>query len=152
MQTSPDSSWANARDQAALRVFFEEYRHRDSEVQALLSLIQNEPPLQFGSYHWRAISVDGIDFQLSGLTNEDGTCVLAWSRIFEAREILCVINLHRRSEAVVHVTVDNGLHPSGTKMHRLLGPHSIPGELNVEDRNGKSLRLTIPPRALVMYG
>ncbi|KQS27109.1 hypothetical protein ASG33_21505 [Dyadobacter sp. Leaf189] len=152
MEITSDSSWANARDQAALSGFFEEYRVRSAEIEALLSLIQKQPALQHGTYHWRAISEDGTDFRLSGLSDEQDTCVLAWSRIFEASEILCVINLHRRKEAVVYVTVDDGLHASGTRMNRMLGPGSIPGELNVEDRNGKSIRLTIPPRGLVMYG
>ncbi|WP_439556795.1 alpha amylase C-terminal domain-containing protein [Dyadobacter sp.] len=152
MEITSDTLWANARDQAALRGFFEEYRVRGEEIAALLSLIQKQPALQHGTYHWRTISGNGTDFQLPGLADEQDTCILAWSRIFEASEILCVINLHHWKEAVVYVTIDDGLHASGTRMNRLLGSESIPAELNVEDRNGKSIRLTIPPRSLVMYG
>ena len=118
----------------------------------LQALIQAHPAMQFGNHYWRPISENGIEFSKP----DSGIChfldVIAWSRIVDEKEVLCAINLHPQRQTVVYVTIDRDLHGTGSKMTLLYGSGQVPNQLNVEDRNGKSIRLTLPSRALVIYG
>lgn len=49
------------------------------------------------------------------------------------------------------ITIDNDLHLEGSKMRRIYEPEDCPRELNVENRNGKAIRLTISPLTFVVY-
>jgi len=76
--------------------------------------------------------------------------VIAWSRILDGKEVLCAVNLDENDLAVRYSTIDNALHEVTSSMHCLFASELSPAELNVEERNGKAIRLTIPPRALDM--
>ena len=78
--------------------------------------------------------------------------IIAWSRIFNEREVLCAINTDPDAETVAYVTIDNDLHAIDSKLHLLYSTGASPLELNVETRNGKAVRLTVPPSGFVIYG
>ncbi|WP_026631081.1 hypothetical protein [Dyadobacter alkalitolerans] len=143
---------APTHEQTALDGFWREYQETPSLMEGLQAFIEAHPIMQLGSHYWRPISEDGIVFCKPDRDSVHFLHVIACSRIFEGKEILCAINLHHQNQAVVYVTIDNDLYDSGSRMNLLYGVGSVPNELNVEDRNGKSIRLTIPPRALVFYG
>jgi hypothetical protein len=152
METSTGTLWETTYDQTALLDFLTAYQLNSQGAEMLSVLIKAEPALLSGQHFWRSISENGNDFYPSLVSEGQGTYIVAWSRIFEEREVVCAINFHQLKSAIVYTTIDNELHSPGSKMNLLLGPNEIPKELNVEDRNGKSVRLTIPPRELVIYG
>ncbi|MCE6992494.1 hypothetical protein [Dyadobacter sp. CY323] len=137
--------------QTAIQGFWAAHSQDPSFMESLQLVVREHPALQYGEYHWRTISGNGTDFGLHDIV-EDFTYVIAWSRIFEAKEIVCALNLHQEEQAVVYVTIDKDAQAFNSKLNRLYGPHTVPAELNVEDRNGKAVRLTIPPGSLVIYG
>ncbi|WP_188927965.1 alpha amylase C-terminal domain-containing protein [Dyadobacter endophyticus] len=131
--------------------FLTAFQLRPDLMKDLQTLIEKRPDLLFGEHHWRTISENGTNFSFPE-TGRPHNNVVAFSRILSGREILCAINLHHQDDAIVYVTLDNSLHPSGSRMTCLYASAPSPGELNVEDRNGKAVRLTIPPGSLVVYG
>lgn len=120
-----------------------------TELDYLDSLIDREAALTYGEFYVRTISKHGLYFDSPEAFDMQ---VVAWSRILADREILCAINFNLSVHAVFYVTIDNELHPVNTCMKRLYASGSCPSELNVEVRNGRSVRLSIPPGALVIYG
>ncbi|MCF0069582.1 hypothetical protein LZD49_03810 [Dyadobacter sp. CY261] len=123
---------------------------RPSQIERLDFLIQKHPTLLSGDFFLRSTSRNGTDFNFPD--HEDGDKeVIAWSRISDGREILCAMNLAEENYAIVYVTVDDGIHPVDSTMKCLYASDLSPAELNIEVRNGKSIRLTIPPHALVIY-
>ncbi|MCE7062263.1 hypothetical protein [Dyadobacter sp. CY343] len=142
----------HAEKDAALLEFMTEFRQSQSSMEELQHTMEKYPGLLSGEHYWRTISKNGQDFSASAEVDELQNQVIAFSSISNASEILCAINLHQGEHIPVYVTLDDNLHPSGSKMYCLYASANSPAELNVEDRNGKAVRLTIPPRALVIYG
>ncbi|KAA0992125.1 alpha amylase C-terminal domain-containing protein [Dyadobacter aurulentus] len=138
--------------QTAIPEFWGEHKQDSSFMESLQFVIRACPALQFGDCHWRTISENGTDFMLPEDAENLPAHVIAWSRILDGKELLCAVNLHRQQQCVVYVTIDYDLQVSNSKLNRLFGPDNTPTELNVEDRNGKCVRLTIPPDSLVIYG
>ena len=91
-------------------------------MHGLKLLIEANPVVTNGIHYWRLVSEYG-----NGPDQENADAghlkhVIAWSRILDNQELLCVINLHHQKEAIVYVTIDNDLHKPGSMMHRLYGP------------------------------
>lgn len=123
---------------------------RPAQLERLNDLVQTRPILLHGDFHLRATSQDGLDYILPNTTVPPEHKVIAWSRILEGKEVLCAINLDD-DHAVLFATIDDDLHEVNSRMRCLYASELSPAELNVEVRNGKSIRLTIPPHALVIY-
>lgn len=123
---------------------------RPSQMERLDLLIQKYPSLLSGAFFLRSTSRNGTDFNFPDGKVGDRE-VVAWSRISGDHEILCAMNLAQENYAIVYVTVDDGIHPVDSTMKCLYASDLSPTELNIEVRNGKSIRLTIPPHALVIY-
>ncbi|WP_215241182.1 hypothetical protein [Dyadobacter helix] len=121
-----------------------------SQMERLDSSIRMYPALISGAFFLRSTSRNGSIFsypdEQTGVKQ-----VIAWSRIFGDHEILCAINLDQEKYAFIYVTVDEAMHPIDTSMKCLFATDLSPAELNIEVRNGKAIRLTIPPYALVIY-
>ncbi|CAG5011234.1 hypothetical protein DYBT9275_04909 [Dyadobacter sp. CECT 9275] len=119
-------------------------------MERLDSSIRMYPALISGAFFLRSTSRNGSIFsypdEQTGVKQ-----VIAWSRIFGDHEILCAINLDQEKYAFIYVTVDEAMHPIDTSMKCLFATDLSPAELNIEVRNGKAIRLTIPPYALVIY-
>ena len=138
--------------QTAIQEFWKEHTQDSSFMERLQRVTREHPALQLGDYHWRSISENGVDFVLPEDAESLLNQVIAWSRIHDGKELLCAINLDMQQQCVVYVTIDHHVQVSNSKLHRIFGPDNVPSELNVEDRNGKCVRLTIPPQSLVIYG
>ncbi|QRR03265.1 hypothetical protein [Dyadobacter sandarakinus] len=135
--------------QADLSAFIKAFLQKPAMKQRFQKLLESEPALLQGHHYWRTTSENGIDFASS---LEVPHSILAFSRIYNGKELLCAINLHHEDRCAVYVTVDNALHASGSRMFCLYASDSnSPAELNVEDRNGKAIRITVSPGELVIY-
>ncbi len=124
---------------------------RPSQLERLDSLVREYPTLLSGAFFLRPISKNGTDFAFPEENGKESENVVAWSRITDGNEFLCAINLNQSQHATVYVTVDNDLHSINSAMQCLYASDLSPAELNIEVRNGKSIRLTIPPHGLVVY-
>jgi hypothetical protein len=123
---------------------------RPSHVERLDSLVRRHPTLISGAFFLRSTSRNGITFSYPDDQTGDKE-VIAWSRISGEIEILCAVNLDQEKYAYIYVTVDDTMHPVDSSMKCLFASDLSPAELNIEVRNGKAVRLTIPPHALVIY-
>jgi hypothetical protein len=135
----------------AFQDFLTGFQLNSGSMEAFQLLIEKQPELLLGEHYWRTVSKNGADFAFP-TTSGSSSNVVAFSRISNEKEILCAINLSVQKEAVVYVTLDDNLHSSGSRMACLFASAASPRELNVEDRNGKAVRLTVPPGGLVVYG
>ncbi|GGM82103.1 hypothetical protein GCM10010967_12260 [Dyadobacter beijingensis] len=123
---------------------------RPTQMERLDSLIRKYPTLVSGAFFLRSTSRNGNTFSYPDDEAGDKE-VIAWSRISGDHEILCAVNLAEEKYACVYVTVDEAMHPIDSSMKCLFASDLSPAELNIEVRNGKAIRLTIPPQALVIY-
>ncbi|WP_041734741.1 hypothetical protein [Dyadobacter fermentans] len=126
----------------------EKLRHH--HLQRLDTLLGHYPALISGAFFLRSTSRNGIAFSFPEDEAGDKK-VVAWSRISEGKEFLCAMNLDQEKHAFVYVTVDDTMHLIDSSMRCLFASDLSPAELNIEVRNGKAIRLTIPPHALVIY-
>jgi 1,4-alpha-glucan branching enzyme len=138
---NPDFSGAREHCLEKLRPF---------HMERLDSLIRKYPALLSGAFFLRSTSRNGSQFSFPDDENGDKE-VVAWSRMSDDHEILCAMNLAQENYACVYVTVDDVMHPIDSSMRCLFASDLSPAELNIEVRNGKAVRLTIPPQALVIY-
>lgn len=119
-------------------------------MQRLDALVRQYPILLNGEFFLRPTSVDGVNFtKLEDVLDNEG--VIAWSRIAGDKEILCALNRNESEYAILFATVDNDTHAVNSSMKCLFASDLSPSELNIETRNGKAIRLIIPPYALVIY-
>ncbi|MCE6989586.1 hypothetical protein [Dyadobacter sp. CY323] len=123
-----------------------------AQLGRLNTLVQTHPILTEGDFYLRPTSQNGLDFALPVPSGEMAHNVVAWSRISDGQEVLCAVNTNQKNPSVLYVTVDNALHVVNSTMRCLYASDLSPAELNVEVRNGKSIRLSIPPHALVIFG
>lgn len=124
---------------------------RPIQLEHLDSLIKRYPALVRGNFYLRSTSTDGQCFVFPASTSEGDHDVIAWSRIEHNQELLCAFNLDPVDPAIVYVTVDNDMHLIDGQMQCVFASAPSPAELNIEVRNGKAIRVTIPPHALVVY-
>jgi hypothetical protein len=124
---------------------------RFAEMEKLNSVIRQNKVLQTGKQFLRPTSENGVDFHFP-TDDIPRNPIFAWSIILDEKEILCGVNLNPGKEEIAYVTVDNDLHAIDSKMKNLYASATCPSELNIEERNGKAIRLTIPPYGLVVYG
>ncbi|WP_138475809.1 hypothetical protein [Dyadobacter bucti] len=139
-------------DQQIFGIYTHLEKLRPAQLERLNTLVQTRPILLKGEFYIRATSQNGIDFVFPDPTLLSEHQVIAWSRILDGKEVLCAVNLDEYDLAVRYATIDNALHEVNSSMRCLFASELSPAELNVEERNGKAIRLTIPPRALVIYG
>jgi hypothetical protein len=79
--------------------------------------------------------------------------IVAWSRIFADHEVVAAINTDPLLPRTAWVTVDAGLHADGATLTcRYSTVHAQEGTtVTVESRNGRAVRLTVPPAGFVVY-
>ena len=131
--------------------FFNEENRWYPEIAKIIAVRRQQLPLRRGRQYLRQISGNGIEFGFPTLWRDRMNSIIAWSRIFNEREVVCAINTDPDVETVAYVTIDNDLHAIGTKLRLLYSTGICPFELNVEARNGRAIRLTVPPSGFVIY-
>ncbi len=80
-------------------------------IAALTALRKEHPVLRFGRQYPRPISFLGWPFDVYGPGE-----LVAWSRILDDQEALCVVNAHGSEVRGAKVVVDAALNPSGSSM------------------------------------
>jgi len=149
---NPDFSRISDPVRTELLNWISAFSSKESEMKKLDLLIRQNAALRSGKELLRSTSENGIDFDFPCLRNSPLNSIVAWSVIYDQKEILCAINTNLEEEAIAYVTVDDDLHPIDSKMFNLYASALCPKELNIEVRNGKALRLTVSAYGFVIYG
>ncbi|WP_221394573.1 alpha-amylase family glycosyl hydrolase [Dyadobacter sp. NIV53] len=132
--------------------FFKEDNLWYPEIAKILKVRKQHLPLRRGRQYLRQISINGTDFSFPVFSGNHLNSIIAWSRILDKKEVLCAINTDTENETIAYVTIDHGLHAIDSKLKCLYASGTSPNELGVELRNGKAIRVTIPPSGFVIYG
>jgi len=110
-----------------------------TRIAALISIRQQYPVLRVGRQYQRQLELGDGKFYF----REAGR-ILAWSRILDDEEALCVVNTHGNQEQSANVLVDATLNPPGSVMRVLVntaevwpgggytGPHKADTDVQVE--------------------
>ena len=133
---------------------FIEDQHVYRELAKIHRLRGQELPLRRGRQFLRPISGNGSDFGFparigAGLLRS----VVAWSRIFDDREVLAAINTDPDNALTAFVTIDDDLHAVGSRLTCLYSTEApeIGGRVTVEPRNGKAVLVRVPAAGFVVY-
>ena len=138
--------------------FFNE-EHKIYRIIADINNIRKEKEheaLRRGRQYLREISDSG-DVGTFGFPHMIGDRILSvvpWSRIFNNHEIVLAINTDVDQLRTAWVTIDNDLHGDNSKFLTCIystDPLQIGSEVKIEARNGKAVRLTVPPGGFVIY-
>jgi hypothetical protein len=123
-------------------------------------LRQAYPALRYGRQYLRQISFLGRPFDYYGPGE-----IVAWSRILDDEELLCVLNPHGTQPRGADVMVDASLNPPGSKLTVVLnsaqagdpqgyqGTHPVGEALVVQQRDGAAyieLRDILPSEVVVL--
>ena len=112
--------------------------------------------LRRGRQYLREISDSGGagTFGFPHMIGDRFLSVVPWSRIFNDHEIVLAINTDVDQLRTAWVTIDNNLHGDNSKFLKCIystDPLQIGSEVKIEARNGKAVRLTVPPGGFVIY-
>ena len=132
--------------------FFKEENPWFPEISKIAAIRQKYLALRRGRQYLRQISGNGTDFGYPVLMSDRMNSIVAWSRICNDQEILCAFNTDQQNETIAYVTIDESLHAIDSNLKCLYASGPSPVQVNVEIRNGKAVRLTIPPAGFVIYG
>lgn len=132
---------------------FDESHPLYQELARVLAVRRATPALRRGRQYLREISGDGEHFGLPAMLGGELRSVVPWSRIFADHEVLAAINTDPDEPRTAWVTVDDGLHPEGATLTcGYSTDRAQEGQaLEVERRNGKAVRLTVPPAGFVIF-
>jgi glycosidase len=124
------------------------------QLAAIHKLRSQHLPLRRGRQFLRQISGNGIDFGFPEKMGGRLFSIVAWSRIFDEKELLCAINTDPDHATQAFVTIDNDLHTAGSRLTCLYSTQAaeVGQTLPVEARNGKAVSLSVPPAGFVIYG
>jgi len=139
--------------QSRNRHFFIEDGAVCRELPKLLKLRRERVALRRGRQFLRQISGNGSDFGYPRMVGNEIRSVVPWSRIFNDLELLLAINTDPHGPRTAWVTIDVGLHHAGDSLRCIYSTDAaqIGQALPVEPRNGKAVKLTVPPAGFVIF-
>ena len=121
------------------------------EVARILEVRRSTPALRRGRQYLREISADGVNFGEPSPIGGQLRSIVAWSRIFADHEVLAAVNTDPLLPQTAWVTVDAGLHKDELTCRYSTDRTQENATVPVENRNGKAVRLTVPPAGFVIY-
>lgn len=122
------------------------------EFSKLAALRQKHIALRRGRQYLREISGDGISFGPPSFMGPGPIrSVIAWSRIMDSEEMLMVFSNDYGRVLSVWITVDNALNQTGDTFKCLYCSGGELGNVAVEARNGKAVRISLPPGAFAVF-
>jgi hypothetical protein len=135
------------------RHFFREDSVIYQELANVLQVRRQTLALRRGRQYLRQISGNGQDFGFPRLVGHEIRSVIPWSRILDETEVVLAINTDADLPRTAWVTVDDGLHRSGETLRCVYSTDrtEIGRAVAVEARNGKAVRVTVPPAGFVIY-
>jgi glycosidase len=141
--------------QSASRHFFNENHEIYRFVADVVALRNARIALRRGRQYLREISDSGNPgtFGLPHLIGGQIRSVVPWSRIFNNEEILLAINTDADRARTAWVTVEDTLHavPGALNCLYSTDPAQVGGKADIEARNGKAVRITVPPAGFVIH-
>ncbi|KAA6439815.1 hypothetical protein FEM33_10670 [Dyadobacter flavalbus] len=148
----PDFSQLPEPARMAILNWIPAFSRKIPEMEKLDMLFRQNAWWNSGKQFLRSTSENGIDFEFPGLKNSPVNPIIAWSVISNKKEVLFAVNTNPEKEAIAYVTVADDLHAVDSRMINLYASSTCPTELNIEVRNGKAIRLTVPAYGFVIYG
>jgi glycosidase len=132
---------------------FDEENPIYAELAKIAKIRGRELPLRRGRQYLRQISGDGVSFGFPFILGGRMRSIVAWSRLFVEEEILLAVNTDPDQSSAAWVTVDDDLHATGDTLIRLYSTDGgkVGGSVTVEPRNGKAVRITVPPGGFAIY-
>jgi glycosidase len=123
------------------------------ELGKIVDLRRHRLALRRGRQYLREISGDGHSFGLPRMLGGQIRSVVPWSRIFDDHEMLVAINTDYHHPSTAWVTIDSDLHPAGGALRCVYSfdAGQIGSEVEVEARNGKAVRLTVPAAGCAIW-
>jgi glycosidase len=123
------------------------------ELARILAVRRGIPALRRGRQYLRDISADGVHFGPPRMLGGRLRSLVPWSRLFADTEVLAAINTDVGAASTAWVTVDAGLHAVGDALtcRYSTDPGQEDTSVRVEARNGRAVRLTVPPAGFVVY-
>lgn len=139
---------------SASRHCFNEDNYIYRELAEILAIRKKEVVLRRGRQYLREISGDGISFGLPRVLGNKMLSIVAWSRIFDDREMLLALNTDSYNARGAWVTIDNDLHNEGSPLKCIYSTEKpqVGQELTIARKNGKAVFLTVPPAGFVIFG
>jgi glycosidase len=103
--------------QSSSKHFFNESHEIYKLVQDFSRLRNENAAIRRGRQYLRETAIDGSEeFFYPELVDGQLNWVVAWSRLFDTSEVVCMINTDLSKDISVRVTVDSELNPAGTQM------------------------------------
>lgn len=142
--------------QSSNRHFFNEGHEIYRFIADILKIRKDRLALRRGRQYLREISASG-DAETFGYPHMIGGRILSvvpWSRIFSNHEMVLAINTDVDQPRSAWVTIDNDLHRDDSKFLTCIystDSAQVGSEAEVEARNGKAVRLTVPVGGFVIY-
>lgn len=137
------------------RHFFDETHEIYRFIADVSSLRSQHLALRRGRQYLRPISDSGMagSFGPPRMIGGQIRSVVPWSQLFANQEILLAINTDADAPRSAWVTVDASLQAARDALTCLYSsdPAQIGGRVTIEARNGRSVRITLPPGGFVMY-
>jgi glycosidase len=135
------------------RHFFDEQHPVFQAVAAIADLLKRRIELRRGRQYLREISADGSGFGYPHRIGGQMRAVVPWSRLFDDRELVLAINTDADNSHTAWVTIDDSLHRVGDRLTCIFATDSaLVGQIaNVEARNGKAVRITVPAAGFIVY-
>lgn len=136
--------------------FFNE-EHKIYRIIVAINQIRKERlALRRGRQYLREISDSGEagTFGYPHMMGDRILSVVPWSRIFDNHEIVLAINTDVDQSRTAWVTVDNNLHGDKSQFLKCIystDTAQIDTTITIEPKNGKAVRLTVPPGGFVIY-
>ena len=134
------------------RHFFDETNNLYVELSKILGIRRNNQVIRRGRQFLRQISGNGFDFGFPEMIGGEIRSLIPWSRIFDNREVLLAINTDADVARTAWVTVDAEIQ-GGAALKCLYSTDSaqIGQSLTPQNRNGKSVHLTVPAGGFVIF-
>ena len=139
------------------RHFFDENHRLYQEISQLLHVRKERPALRRGRQYLRPVSLDGETFAEPAPDDENTPYqgLVAWSRLLDVDDLVCVLNTDLDNAQTAWVTVDFERHAPGSRPLRCLyscDPAQTGSETGVpEARNGSAVQITIAPGGFAIF-
>jgi glycosidase len=133
--------------------FFDESGPVYVELAKILARRRERPALRRGRQYLRPISGAGVSFGLPTPLGGPIRALVAWSRILDNAEVLCVMNTDPRQPTTAWVTVDHGLHRPGRTLRCFYSSDAaqVGRTVIAAAHNGSAVQLTVPAAGFAMY-
>ena len=135
--------------------FFDESHAVYHAMATIAAIRRNTIELRRGRQYLRQISASGDEgtFGYPQVIVSPMRLVVPLSRILNNREVLCAANTDPDHASTAWVTIDNFLHTAGDALTCIFSTDAVMvgTAVNVEARNGKAVRLTVPRAGFVVY-